>query len=173
MADFLKSFEAMFVKLNHAIAVGVAISVGVFALLAPFDFLMRKLRMGGLEWLNEGAEYFLFFGVFLSATWVLQQGAHVRVDIVISNLPARAAAWLERVMDLVGAALCAIMAYLGARSMISAYILGTLPDKDLRIPNWIVLSIFCISFVLLTIEFLLRYYRARRVGYIAEASVGF
>ncbi len=173
MTDFFKTFEAIFVKLNNAIAIGVAISIGMFAILAPFDFLIRKLRMGGLEWLNEGAEYFLFFGVFLSATWVLQQGAHVRVDIIISNLPARAAAWLERAMDLVGAALCAIMAYLGARSTISAYVLGTLPDKDLRIPNWIVLSIFCISFVLLTIEFLLRYHRAGRQGYVAEASAGF
>ncbi|PRD43650.1 hypothetical protein C5748_10380 [Phyllobacterium phragmitis] len=173
MDDLVKTFETMFGKLNNAIAIGVAISIGMFAILAPLDFLIRKLRMGGLEWLNEGAEYFLFFGVFLSATWVLQQGAHVRVDIIISSLSARAAAWLERVMDLVGAVLCAIMAYLGVQSAISAYVLGTLPDKDLRIPNWIVLSVFFVSFVLLTIEFLLRYHRAARHGYVAEASAGF
>ncbi|WP_147335736.1 TRAP transporter small permease [Pseudotabrizicola alkalilacus] len=173
MADLLKTFEVFFVKLNTAIAACVALSIGMFTLLVPLDFVLRKLRMGGLEWLNEGAEYFLFFGVFLSATWVLQQGAHVRVDIIISNLPARAAAWLERVMDLMGAALCGIMAYLGTRSTVSAYILGTLPDKDLRLPNWVVLTVFAVSFVLLTIEFLLRYFRAGRHGYVAEASAGF
>ncbi|WP_052161409.1 TRAP transporter small permease [Hoeflea sp. BAL378] len=173
MTDLLNTFEAKFIRFNTAIAIGVAISIGIFTLLVPFDFMLRKLRVGGLEWLNEGAEYFLFFGIFLSATWVLQQGAHVRVDIVISNLPVRAAAWLERAMDLVGAVLCAIMAYLGARSTFSSYLLGTLPDKDLRIPNWIILSVFCIAFVLLTIEFLLRYRRAGQHGYVAEASAGF
>jgi TRAP-type transport system small permease protein len=173
MADLLKTFEALFKKLNAAIAGAVAVSIGLFTLLVPLDFILRKLRLGGLEWLNEGAEYFLFFGVFLSATWVLQKGAHVRVDIVISNLPARAAAWLERVMDLAGAALCAVMAYLGAKSTVTSFVLGTMPDKDLRIPNWIVLAVFCIAFILLTIEFLLRYLRAARLGYVAEASAGF
>lgn len=173
MADLLNAFEVFYLKLNTAIAAAVAVSIGLFTLLVPLDFILRKLRMGGLEWLNEGAEYFLFFGVFLSATWVLQKGAHVRVDIVISNLPARAAAWLERVMDLAGAALCALMAYLGSKSSVTTFILGTMPDKDLRIPNWVVLVVFTLAFILLTIEFLLRYARATRRGYVAEASAGF
>ncbi len=169
----MQAFETQFKKLNEILAGCVAVSVGLFTVLVTVDFLMRRFRLGGLEWLNEGAEYFLFFGVFLSATWVLQQGAHVRVDIVISSLPARAAAWLERLVDLFGAVICALMAYFGTKGTMSAYLLGTLPDKDLRISNWIVLSVFSISFVLLTIEFLLRYWRAGKQGYVREEGVGF
>lgn len=169
----IETFEGAFAKLNEALAACVAISIGVFALLVPLDFALRELGLGGLEWLNEGAEYFLYFGVFLSATWVLRKGAHVRVDIVLTVLPPRATVIVERFTDLVGALLCAIMAYLGAKGTISAYILETLPDKDLRIPNWYILIVFSISFALLTIEFLLRCHRAGREGHVAESNVGF
>lgn len=173
MTNFIERFELAFNKLNQAIALCVAATVAAFAVFVPLDFLIRKLRLGGLEWLNEGASYFLFFGVFLSATWVLQQGAHVRVDIIISVLPAKAAKLLERVIDIFGAVLCVVMAYLGLQGARAAYALGTLPDKDLQIPNWIILTVFSVSFVFLAIEFLLRFYRAGRKGYVEEAKVGF
>ncbi|MEM6897917.1 MAG: TRAP transporter small permease [Pseudomonadota bacterium] len=173
MTALLDGFDRLFARLNTAIASCVALSIGLFAVLLPLDFALRKLRLGGLEWLNEGAEYFLYFGVFLSATWVLQKGAHVRVDIVLSLLPRRGALALERAMDLFGAALCAAMAYYGYLGSYFAYILDTLPDKDLRIPNWIILAVFTAAFVLLTIEFLLRFYRSTRDGEIPETEMGF
>lgn len=173
MTTFTEKFEAAFAKLNNAIAGGVALSVGLFTVLVPLDFFVRKLNWGSLEWLNESATYFLYIGVFLSATWVLQQGAHVRVDIILSLLPPKAAATMERGIDLAGMVLCLIMAYLGSQSTLAAYALGSLPDKDLRIPNWIILVIFTVSFLLLAIEFLLRYHRAGLRGYVAEESVGF
>ncbi|MEL6235361.1 MAG: TRAP transporter small permease [Pseudomonadota bacterium] len=169
----IERFDAQFLRLNAAIAALVAASVGAFTLLLPFDFMLRKLRLGGLEWLNEGAEYFLYFGVFLSAAWVLQRGAHVRVDIVLTVLPRRAAVILERAMDIFGAALCLAMAYFGARGGYFSYLLETLPDKDLRIPNWIILAVFCVSFVLLAVEFLLRFYRTMRDGRIQDTEMGF
>lgn len=168
----VEQFQSAFERLNNLIAACVAVTVGLFTVLVPIDFLLRKLRWGGLEWLNEGAEYFLYFGVFLSATWVLQRGAHVRVDIIISHLPPRAAAWLERTMDMFGATLCLTMAYFGAKGGWSAYVLGTLPDKEIRIPNWIILAVFTLSFLLLTIEFLLRFRRAGQHGYVAEEGAG-
>lgn len=173
MSNSIDKFESSFERFNAVVAACVAASVGIFTILVPFDLLLRKLRLGGLEWLNEGAEYFLFFGVFLSATWVLQRGAHVRVDVVISKLPPRAAAWLERAIDMVGAILCLAMALFGYEGTVSAYVLGTLPDKNMQIPNWIILVVFTVSFLMLAIEFLLRFRRAGQLGYVAEESVGF
>ncbi len=103
----------------------------------------------------------------MSAAWVLNKGAHVRVDIVIVALPDRAAKRLEQAVDLTGAVLCAAMCYFGATGAIGEYVLGTLPDKDLRVPNWYMLAVFAISFALLTVEFLLRF---RRVGKEADGA---
>lgn len=172
MTRFLERFEAAFEKLNSIIAACVAASIGAFVVLASLDLFLRKLRWGSLEWLHEGAEYGLYVGVFLSASWVLSKGAHVRVDIVLAALPPRAAIGLERAMDLAGALLCALMSYLGAKGTTTAFVFGSLPDKDLRIPNWYMLLVFSVSFALLTIEFLLRYRRAGTKSAAPDSGIG-
>ena len=173
MTQLLDSFEALFERINFLLAVLVAGSIGLFAILVPVDFFSRKMGGGGLEWLNEGAEYGLYAGVFLSAAWVLYKGAHVRVDIVLAALPARVGARVERAIDLFGALLCFVMAYFGANGTLSSYAFGSLPDKDLQVPNWIVLAVFTVSFVMLGIEFLFRFRRAGRDGHEISTDMGF
>ena len=171
--SFLDRFEAVFERTNRFVAALVALSIGVFALLIPLDLFLRKAGWGNLPWLHEGAEYGLYVDVFLSAAWVLNKGAHVRVDIVIAALPRRIALRLERLLDIAGALLCAILCYFGLTGMIGEYEFGTLPDKDLRIPNWYMLLVFAVSFALLAIEFLLRYRRAGQEGIAASSEAGF
>ena len=172
-SSLLDLFEAGFEQVNRGIAALVALSIGVFALLIPFDLFLRKVGWGNLPWLHEGAEYGLYVGVFLAAAWVLNKGAHVRVDIVIAALPGHVAVRLEKLLDIGGALLCAFMCYCGLAGMIGEYELGTLPDKDLRIPNWYMLLVFAVSFALLGIEFLLRYRRASKEGAAASSEAGF
>lgn len=174
MSAFLDRFEQAFNRLNHWVAIMVAISIGLFAALVPFDLFLRKVGWGNLEWLHEGAEYVLYIGVFMSAAWVLHKGAHVRVDIIVASLPERAALRLERALDIAGATLCGLLCFFGVQGMLIEMDFGTLPDKDLRIPNWYMLMVFAISFALLTIEFLLRFRRAGKTGtHEASSDAGF
>ena len=173
MSSFFDWFQAVFEQVNRFVAALVALSIGLFALLIPLDLFLRKIGWGNLPWLHEGAEYGLYVGVFLSAAWVLNKGAHVRVDIVIASLPDRVALRLEKLLDIAGALLCAILCYFGLTGMIGEYALGTLPDKDLRIPNWYMLLVFGLSFALLTVEFLLRFRRAGKEVATASTETGF
>jgi TRAP-type C4-dicarboxylate transport system permease small subunit len=173
MSALIDRFEAAFDKLNLGIAALVAISIGLFTLLVPLDLFLRKVGWGNLPWLNEGAEYALYIGVFMSSAWVLNKGAHVRVDIVIAALPDRTAKGLERALDIAGAGLCAVLCYFGVTGAIGEFIVETLPDKDLRIPNWYMLAVFAISFALLAIEFLLRYRRAGKEDGVSISEAGF
>ena len=173
MSSFFDRFQAVFEQVNRFVAALVALSIGLFALLIPLDLFLRKVGWGNLPWLHEGAEYGLYVGVFLSAAWVLNKGAHVRVDIVIASLPDRVALRLEKLLDIAGALLCAILCYFGLTGMIGEYALGTLPDKDLRIPNWYMLLVFGLSFALLTVEFLLRFRRAGKEVATASTETGF
>ena len=169
MRNAIDRFEAWFNAFNTFIAALVALSIGAFAILIPIDLLLRKLNWGNFPWLGEGIEYALYVGVFLSAAWVLQKGAHVRVDIIVAALPQRAAARLEKALDLIGAVLCAVLCYYGIDAAIIEYVDHTLPDKDLRIDNWYMMAAFALAFAMLTIEFLLRF---RRAG-DADAKSGF
>lgn len=164
MSKVLDRFEALFNAFNTFIAGMVAASIGAFAILIPFDLMLRKLRWGNLPWLGEGIEYALYVGVFLSAAWVLQKGAHVRVDIIVAALPKRFAVRMEKALDIVGAVLCAVLCYYGVAAAITEFIDETMPDKDLRIDNWYMMVAFALAFALLTIEFLLRVRRAGDAG---------
>jgi TRAP-type C4-dicarboxylate transport system permease small subunit len=71
---------------------------------------------------------------------------------------------MEKVLDIVGAVLCAVLCYYGVTAAIVEYVDETLPDKDLRIDNWYMMVTFALAFALLTIEFLLRVRRAGDAG---------
>ena len=161
MQSPLDTFEFYFFKLTAFFAALVAISIGLMALLIPLNLFIIKAHIGSMWWLNGAIEYALFFGVFAGAPWVLQQGAHVRVDVLTSSLSHEAGLVLDNIINLIGACLCVVLCFYGTRAGITEFIDQTLPDKDLRIPNWIIVVFFAFSFLMLTIEFLLRFRKNR------------
>ena len=94
---------------------------------------------------------------------MLRHGAHLKVDVLTPALTIDASAKLEQLLDVIGILLCLLLCYYGVRATISEYVDGTLPDKDLRIFNWIILSVFAFSFFLLAVEFMLRARRAKEI----------
>lgn len=156
-------FEAGFNRAMAYLAALVAVSIGLFAVLIPLNLFLVKVRWGSMWWLYEAVEYALYVGVFAGAPWVLQQGAHVRVDVLVSALRKKAAARLEQALDVAGASLCLLLVFYGVRVTVSEFQDGTLPDKDLRIATGYMMAVFATSFLLLAIEFLLRLRRAREI----------
>jgi len=166
-------FETGFRAINAFIAGMVAISIASFAILIPLDLLLRNAGWGNMPWLYEGIEYALYFGVFLGATWVLQHNAHVRVDVVTSALPKKAAVALETVVDLFAAALCGVLCYYGVLAAIQDYIDNNIPEKDLKLASWYLMVAFAVTFLFLAIEFLLRARRALIGREEEHAETGF
>lgn len=167
---FLDKLESAFHGLTGLLIALVAVSIGLFAVSIPLNLLLIKLQLGVIDWLHEGIEYALYVGVFLGAPWVLQQGAHVKVDLFSASLGPAAAVVLERIVDCLGALICAVLCVYGFRAMLLEYEDGTLPDKDLVIANWYMMAVFAFSFLLLTIEFLFRIRRASQI--VAEHDAG-
>lgn len=163
MRSGIDLFEVAFNRLILSLAALSALSIGMYSVLIPVNMVMIKLSLGNMWWLYEVIEYALYIGAFLGAPWVLQQGAHVRVDILVMALPKAAGVKLERALDLFGAGLCLLLFVYGVRATVSEYQDGTIPDKVLQIKNWYMMSIFALSFLLLAIEFLLRLRRAEEI----------
>ncbi len=163
MARLIDRFDAGFERLVVFLAGLVAASIGLIAVLIPLNLLLIKMQWGSIWWLYEAVEYALYVGVFIGAPWVLRQGAHVRVDVLVSALPRSLAARLEQVLDVAGALLCLVLCFYGLRAVIAEFQDGTLPDKSLRIDNFYMVGVFSFSFLLLAVEFLLRMRRAREI----------
>ncbi len=168
MRSALDTFEAGFNRLTVFFIGIVAISIGLIAILISLNLVLVKYHLGSLWWLFAAIEYSLYFGVFIGAPWVLQQGAHVRVDIVLSALSKKTAARLDLLINIAGTALCLSLCFYGVRATIAEFIDGTMPDKDLRIASWIILTVFAFSFLMLAIEFLLRIRKDRVIHLKSE-----
>ncbi len=168
MRSSLDTFEAGFNRLTVFCIGLVALSIGLMAILIPLNLFLVRFHLGNLWWLFGAIEYSLYFGVFIGAPWVLQQGAHVRVDVVSAAVSKKTAAQLDSFINIAGMALCLLLCFYGVRATIAEFIDGTMPDKDLRIANWIILTVFAFSFLMLAIEFLLRMRKDRVINLKSE-----
>ena len=70
------------------------------------DVLTRNVAVPGLPrgvaWSNEVSELLLYAITLLAAPWLLREGRHIRVDIVLRALPKRAAYACEWIADVLG-----------------------------------------------------------------------
>lgn len=130
------------------------------------DVALRNLAIPGLPqglaWSNEISELMLYLITMCVAPWLLRQGQHIRVDIVLQALPPRLAWYFEWLGDLLGLACCIVIAWYGTQAAWSSYLSGAVNIKTLVTPEWWALAPLPLVFVLLAIEMLFRMVRLQR-----------
>ena len=124
------------------------------------DVLLRDLAISflpkGLAWSNEISELMLYLITMCVAPWLLRQGQHIRVDIVLQAIPAKLAWYLECVGDLIGLACCVLIMFYSFKASLHSYESGALSIKTLVTPEWWSLAPLPFVFLLLSIEMLFR-----------------
>jgi TRAP-type C4-dicarboxylate transport system permease small subunit len=103
----------------------------------------------------------MYGGTFLAAPWVLRQGEHVRVDLVLSSVPKQVAVRLEQVVDALGFAVSLVMCIYGAALLVDAYRANFIEFKNLAVHEWILILPIPVGCAMLAVEFLLRFFRVR------------
>jgi TRAP-type C4-dicarboxylate transport system permease small subunit len=124
------------------------------------DVLLRNVGIAGLPrglaWANEVSEMLLYLITLLVAPWLLRQGQHVRVDIVLRAIPKSWAWYCEWIADLLALACCIGMVRYGATAAWRSYQSGSLSIKTLVTPEWWSLMPLAPVFTLLAIELVFR-----------------
>ncbi|WP_417517603.1 TRAP transporter small permease [Minwuia sp.] len=138
----------------------VGITIGGFALAISIDLGLRLLAWGNIPGLQEVIQYLLFASVFLAAPWVLRLNAHVRVDLIVGNVPPAVGRVMERALDLLGLAICLTLLWFGWANLTSAWMFQSMQHNYFQMPEWILLSGFVACFVMLAVEFLFRLLRS-------------
>ena len=145
--------------------------VGCFILLAMMfiivaDVGLRNIAIPGLPrglaWSNEISELMLYLITMCVAPWLLRQGQHIRVDILLQAMPRRLAWYFEWLGDVIGFACCCVIAWNGPRAAWSSYVSGALNIKTLVTPEWWGLAPLPAVFLLLAIEMIFRMIRLQR-----------
>ena len=138
----------------QGLCVAFAWTLAAIIILIGVDVAGRYFGLGNLPWLIEFFEYVLYAGTFLAAPWALRLGAHIRIDIIMGGLNARAA----------------ILTFYGVCAVVEAHQNNMVQYKTWSTPESLLLSAVAISGLLLAIEFLLRLMRVKEVLVSKEAG---
>jgi TRAP-type C4-dicarboxylate transport system permease small subunit len=152
--------EAAYGKVLEAFALfGCALVFGMTLMICA-DVLLRNVHivsgLAGLEWSNEVSEGALYLITMLTAPWLLRQGQHIRVDIVLRAVPKRLGWIFEWAVDVLGLACCLAIAWYGARAALASFKAGSVSIKTLVTPEWWLLSVLPVAFLALSLEMLFR-----------------
>jgi TRAP-type C4-dicarboxylate transport system permease small subunit len=126
------------------------------------DVIGRNAGWGGLAWSSEVSEDFLYLLTLLAAPWLLRQGQHIRVDILLRALPPRVGWLLEWLGDLLGLACALYFVWYGSGVLAASYRSGAISIKTLVTPEWWLLVPLPVAFLLLAMEFVFRMQRLAR-----------
>ena len=145
-----------FGKFLEALALLGCAVIFLMTLMICADVLLRNVRLVpgvyGIAWANEVSEAMLYLVTMLIAPWLLRQGQHIRVDIVLRAVPPRLGWVFEWIADSLGLVCCLVIAWYGAGAALASFKSGALSIKTLVTPEWWMLAPLPFAFLLLAIE---------------------
>jgi len=146
--------------LMQACGGAAALSLGFSALLVAFDVVARNLNAVTLAWVVDVTEYSLPFATFLAAPWLLYRNEHVRLDLLLTSVPPRAARAIDRGADVLGLFICLVLLWFGVYVIADSARNGSMVDKTLSFPEWWLYVPVPFCFALLAAEFVRRMFVA-------------
>jgi TRAP-type C4-dicarboxylate transport system permease small subunit len=155
-----------FGRLLDLLMVAACLLLLAMTVMIGVDVLFRNIGAGGLAVSNELSEDILYLITLLAAPWLLRQGQHIRVDILLRALPLRLAWALEWAGDIVGLLCSLYFVWYGVLITKASYAAGSINIKTLVTPEWWTLVPLPLAFSLVALEFFFRMHR------LASAEVG-
>lgn len=158
--------DAAIARLTAALAGLASLILLAMMLVICTDVLTRNAAVPGLPrglaWSNEVSELMLYGITMLAAPWLLREGRHIRVDILLRALPRRLAYACEWIADITGLACCLTMLWFGIAATAKSVEAGAQSIKTLVMPEWWFLAPLPACFALLALEFVFRMHRLAR-----------
>ena len=159
----IERLSDLYGRLLSALAYCACAVLFAMMLMICADVLLRNVTLipsvRGLPWANELTENMLYLITMFSAPYLLRQGQHIRVDILLRAIPRHLAWHFEWVTDILAFACCMALAFYGSRATFASYDSGALTIKSLVTPEWWFLAPLPVAFVLLAVEVLFRLHR--------------
>lgn len=150
----------------------LAATVGVLLLLAMVavsaDVVGRYFLAAPIGWVLELTEYILLYTPFLGMAWLVRRaGGHVRIDVLVTALPARTQIRLNLMVAIVAAVACAAAAYYSGLTTWDHYVRRVETYGIYPIQKWTLLIVIAVGFAFTAIEF------ARKAfDHLVELQVG-
>ena len=115
MADSARigPLDAALAKLCHLGEVIAMVLVAVVTVLVVMQVIAREIFVVGLAWADEASRWAGLGVIFLVVPLIALHGGHVRVDLFLNLLPARARRIVQGLNEWLGVLFCALLLVAG------------------------------------------------------------
>jgi len=162
----MRRIEQAYGRLLAGLALAACAVLFLMMAVICVDVLLRNVRLVpgllGLPWANEVTEYALYLVTVLTAPWLLREGRHIRVDVLLRVMPPRRAWDCEWAADLLALACCLAIGWYGFKAVLSSHAIGGMVVKVIAVPEWWLLAPLPAAFALLAVEVLFRMRRLQQ-----------
>ena len=156
----METLSRWYGKLLNGLALLACAMLLFMTLMICADVLLRNTSLvpglRNIAWSNEVSEATLYLVTLLTAPWLLRQGRHIRVDVLLRVVPRKLGWYCEWASDFFALACCLTMAVYGASAAMASWKAGSMSVKTLEMPEWWLLAPLPAAFLLLAIEMLFR-----------------
>jgi len=130
----------------------LALLLGAMIVLAPLQILLRGLLGTGIVWVDPLMRVLVLWVGLLGAVAASWEGRHITIDVISRMLPERGRAAAGAVTSLFTVAVTTLVAYHGARFVISELRFESVAFSG--IPAWGLESVIPFSFAMIALRFL-------------------
>jgi TRAP-type C4-dicarboxylate transport system permease small subunit len=138
--------------LNALALIGAAIVVFV-TLAMSCDAIARYFFGFSMAWVYNMSQHLLLYVVFLSAAWVLREGAHVSIDLIEERLSERRGYFLRLTTSFLSMLACAVLCWSGSKATLQSFRWGTIFPGPPAVYEYLVMAIVPVGSFLLIIQF--------------------
>jgi C4-dicarboxylate transporter, DctQ subunit len=158
----------LFGTLVSAAELLAALGISAIAVLVAYEVVSRYLFGLPTLWTQDLSIYLLLWAAFLGLAPTERAGEHIRIDLLVKTLPARAQQWLQVGTHLVVACFVLLVAWSGLETALQSYKYGRQSLSLFPVPMWIPQACVPVGMTLMAIECLRRAWRATSVAAPAQ-----
>jgi TRAP-type C4-dicarboxylate transport system, small permease component len=125
----------------------------LMGLMLFYEVVCRYFFRSPTIWAQEMSIYFSCGPCSPAGAYTLQQGKHVRIDLVIEHLSIRTQHFLEMVTSVAGMVFCAVITWQAYEMIVASIGYNKVSATLLRVPMWIPQMALLLGFALLTLQF--------------------
>ena len=155
----MKRIEEAYGRLFDACGAISALLVFAVTAMITVNVILRNTTGARVAGDTELSEYAMLLITAFAAPWLLRKGQHVRIDLMLQQLPPRVGWLCEIFVDVLGLVVSLLMTWYGARVLFFSIADGTRIFKEFIIPEWWTLCPLPAMFALLAVEFVFRFRR--------------
>jgi len=149
----MRSIRFVYEKFLQAMVVLAGMTLVWLMLAVVISVIQRNLGIQSWAWLFISTEYGMFYLTLLGAPWLVRKRGHVHIELLTASLPGRYLNAFSRLIALLAALICLIMALKGLELVMTNIERGDLDIRAYFFPTWILSLAFPISFALMTVEY--------------------